>query len=442
MIRSLGKTANPANTISSVLDGGFDTCVTFEFDHIQHYSTGLKITVGVICYYGEDQLRAAFTTELDSLSKAVAKQSESDSHAYKILLEDLDLSDINLKVPLKLDTLLIPKPWGQEIWYTGIEERGICTIQKIPLPWILDVFASIITGTQDLTPILLKILDPSPHEVYGDLYFELHRKKREVYVVTHIDKNAWPDSTGEIRFGFCPDKVNSYAEEQQFKDAYLASVEEYQHVRNKIDAKLDELRSNTQVGENEMVSMETINEWHSEIDPALAAQEKKLRNAMNEFTAQRNLNVGDVVHVNPHVPHSLQHGVRVIEFQTPHYERYILSFAQKVLTQNHWDTKKALDHARLDIEKEPEIQQISETESLIADFGEFKATRIVLQPGMDKVIDIDTYCLVVGVEGTLKLGKQRLDPEDGYYVSACANSVEIRNTSPKPATLLIAQPAH
>ena len=440
MIRSLGKTANPADTISSLLAGGFDNCVTFEFDHIQYYSTGLKISVGVICYYGEHDFRAAFTTELDSLDKAVAEQSDGAGHAYKNLLADLELIDINLQAPLKLDTLLIPKPWGQEIWYTGIEERGICTIQKIPLPWILEVFASIFTGTRDLTPILLKILDPSPHEVHGDLYFELHREKREVYVVTHIDKYAWPDSTGKIRFGFCPDKVNSYADEQQFKDAYLASVEEYRQVRNKIDSKLDELRSHARVGEDEIVSMETINEWQSEIDPALAAQEKKLRNAMNEFTAQRNLNVGDVVHVNPRVPHSLQHGVRVIEFQTPHYERHILSFAQKVLTQNHWDTKKALDHARLDIEKEPEIQQISEAESLIADFEEFKATRIVLQPGMDRVIDIDTYCLVVGVEGTLKLGKQRLDPEDGYYIPACANSVEIRNTSQKPATLLIAQP--
>ena len=164
-----------------------------------------------------------------------------------------------------------------------------------------------------------------------------------------------------------------------------------------------------------------------------------LRDAMNEFTAQRNLHVGDVINVNPHVPHSLQHGVRVVEFQTPHYERYILSFAQKVLTQDHWDTERALDHVQLDLE-ETEVQEISETESLVADFEEFRATRIVLQPGMDKVIDADTYCLVIGVKGRVELGKQRLDPEDGYYITACASPVEIRNTSPEPATCLIAQP--
>ena len=441
MIKSLGKTTNPANTISGLLQGSDEGCVAFEFDHTQHYSTGLKITLGVICYYGKDELRAAFSTDLDSLNKALDTQSGNARRSYKILLADLQLVDINLRAPLKLDRLLIPKPWGQEIWYTGIEERGVCSIHKIPLPWILEVFASVITGTRELTPILLKILDPSPHEVYGDLYFELHQKKREVYIVTHIDKNAWPDSTGKIRLGFCPDKVNSYADAQQFKDAYLASVEAYRQVRNKIDAKFDEFRLNTQAEEDEPGSMETIKEWQDKIEPELAEQEMNLRDAMNEFTAQRNLHVGDVIHVNPHVPHSLQHGVRVVEFQTPHYERYILSFAQKVLTQDHWDTERALDLVRLDTKQEAEMQQISETECLIADFAEFKVTRVVLQSGMHKMIETDTYCLVIGVEGSLELGQQRLNPEDGYYIPACAKPLKAINTSLKPATLLIARPA-
>lgn len=439
MINSLGKITNPASTVSSLLERGFDTCVTFEFDHMQYYSSCLKITVGVIFSYSKDELRAAFSTELDSLNKAVAKQSGGVKHSYKKLLAELELADINLLAPLKLDTLRIPKPWGQEIWYTGIEERGVCTIQSIPLPWILEVFASIITGSQELTPILLKILDPSPHEVYGDLYFELHQKKREVYIVTHIDKNAWPAATGKIRLGFCRDKIGSYADEQHFKDAYLASVVAYRQVRDKIDAKFDEFRSNAQTGEDGPVSHEIVNEWHNKIDPALAAQEKTLRDAMNAFTDQRNLRVGDVIQVNPQIPHSLQHGVRVVEFQTPHYERYILSFAQKVLTQKQWDTEKALAHVQLNVE-ESEIKQISDTESLVADFEEFKATRIVLQPGVNKMIDADTYCLMIGVEGSVELGQQQLNPEDGYYIPACASPVEIRNTSPEPATFLIAQP--
>jgi len=440
MIKSLGKVFNPTKAVSSLLDTGEETCVTFEFDHVQHYSTGLSITIAVVCYYNEGELHAAFTTDLDSLSKTIDEQADGFQHAYTNLIEALQLSDINLKIPLKLDTGQIPKPWGREIWYTGIEERGICTIQGVPLPWILDAFATIITGTKKLTPILLKILDPSPREVLGDLYFELHRKKREVYVVTHVDENAWSDSVGEIRLGFNPDIIDDYADEQQFKDAYLTSVNNYRLVRDKIDNRLDEIRSEAQVAEDGLVPAKTVSDWYSKIDPSLLTQEQHLREAMNLFTAKCSLQVGDVIQVNPRVPHSLQHGVRVIEFQTPHYERYILSFAQKVLTQNQWDTKEALDQAQISSVGVTEIQQLSETESLIADFEEFKVTRILLQPGTDETIDADHYCLVISVEGSLTLGKQQLLPEEGYYIPACADPVAISNTGTQPATLLIAQP--
>lgn len=42
---------------------------------------------------------------------------------------------------LVLDPIKIPKPWGQEIWYTGIETRGQSNISAqgftTPLPWVL-----------------------------------------------------------------------------------------------------------------------------------------------------------------------------------------------------------------------------------------------------------------------------------------------------------------
>ena len=44
--------------------------------------------------------------------------------------------------------------------------------------------------------ILLKVLDPHPEPVRGDLYFEVHEHKREVYVVTAVDRNAWPGRPG------------------------------------------------------------------------------------------------------------------------------------------------------------------------------------------------------------------------------------------------------
>jgi hypothetical protein len=163
---------------------------------------------------------------------------------------------------------------------------------------------------------LLKILDPSSTPVLGDLYFELHEEKREVYVVTHIDREAWPDGVGYIRYGFAPERVGQFANEAEFRSAYLAAVQAYESVRRALDS-LPE---------------------GAEPDRELLALEPVLREGMNSFTGLRALRVGDVVEVPLLVPHALLHGVRTVEFQTPTYERKILSFAQKVLTQDHWDT--------------------------------------------------------------------------------------------------------
>jgi hypothetical protein len=356
----------------------------------------------------------------------------------------LALPDIDLAAPMKLDRIHIPKPWGQEIWYTGIEQRGVCGVQTIPLPWLLDVFGALLTGTNEVTPILLKILDPLPDEIYGDLYFELHNEKREVYVVTHVDNRAWPDSVGKIRYGFSQAKISEYADAQTFKEAYLEAVKAYHQVRKQIDARLDGLRSNHQVGKNDIVPVATRKQWQKEIDPHLLKREEVLRKAMNSFSALRDLRPGDVVQVHPHTPHSLQHGVRVIEFQTPHYERYILSFAQKVVTQDHWDTEKALDQVQLEAAGIAEIEitdaGAADLEPIIADFEEFTATRILLKPGMNWTLKAETYCLVIGVQGTATIGNDSMQPEDGYYIAAPSQPVSICNNSSVAATFLVARP--
>ena len=46
--------------------------------------------------------------------------------------------------------------------------------------------------------ILLKTLNPVAEKTIGDLYYELHEKKWEVYIVTEIDKTAWPSGKGII----------------------------------------------------------------------------------------------------------------------------------------------------------------------------------------------------------------------------------------------------
>ena len=52
---------------------------------------------------------------------------------------------------------------------------------------------------------------------------------------------------------------------------------------------------------------------------------------------------GDAIRIGPLIPHSLRHGVRVAEVQTPVYERLIISFNQKVLTQKGWNTDEAFE---------------------------------------------------------------------------------------------------
>ncbi|HEY0892221.1 MAG TPA: hypothetical protein VGE32_04125, partial [Cellvibrio sp.] len=149
-----------------------------------------------------------------------------------------------ISAPWLLAPVHIPKPWGQEIWYTGIEARGQAGVVgnngNIPLPWLLELMSGRI-GLPDRTqPILLKVLDPLSDEVFGDLYFELHQAKQEVYVVTHINQKAWPEGVGAIQLGFVPRVRQRYKSDKEFKQAYLDSVKAYEYVRRLLDTQLDD----------------------------------------------------------------------------------------------------------------------------------------------------------------------------------------------------------
>jgi len=434
MIQFLGLVSDPADTMLNLhklnlQQHSGESCAYFQFNHCQYYSDNETKLISVVCYANKNQLRVAISADHESIQRAIqigekkrdAKINDAGGEnefriIYDRIVAETGIADIDLLSPLRLNTVTIPKPWGQEIWYTGIEERGVCSVQGVPLPWILELVGPLLTGTKSLSPILLKILDPLPQEITGDLYFELHQEKREVYIVTHVDKTAWPDSVGKIRYGFNPEKIDSYENEQQFKSAYLASVNEYKNVRQEIDLN------------------------PAENNPELEAKEESLRKAMDEYTSLKSLRVGDVIQVQPFTPHSLQHGVRVIEFQTPHFERFILSFAQKVLTQDHWDTEEAVQCVRF---SEPDETNTPEDESLIADFEEFSVTRLALEPGIDKFIEGiegNVYSLIIGVQGEAKVNNMLLLPEEGFYIPACVDSLTISNTGTDQATILIARP--
>src|SRR5690606_10110912 len=108
-------------------------------------------------------------------------------------------------------------------------------------------------GVDAHEPALLKILDPLPEEVFGDLYFELHQEKREVYVVTHVDAGAWPDGCGAIRFGFNQAERQKAPSDEDFRQQFLRAVADYEQVRRIIDRYCDSIRAQKGISLNEAV---------------------------------------------------------------------------------------------------------------------------------------------------------------------------------------------
>lgn len=255
-----------------------------------------------------------------------------DGHAYS--LDD----------PQPLQPVAIPKLWGQEIWFTGMEARGESRVgagRSLPLGTYLALAPEHISAGQ--TPVLLKILDPLPVPVLGELYLEVHETKQEVYVVTSVDPATWPDGVGRIRYGISEEKRRACGSDDAFRTAFLSALNEYEDLRRQIDEGAD----------------------------GLAEKEAAARARTLTFTDERPLAVGDTIAVPVWVPHSLQPGVQVVEFQTPTYERYILSSSQKVLTQDGWDSAHAVANMRLDTPDHAPPEQISEDVQRIVRFDDF-----------------------------------------------------------------------
>ena len=272
----------------------------------------------------------------------------------------------------------------------------------------------------------MKILDPAPQPVTGDLYFELHEQKREVYVVTAVDKAAWPDGIGAIRFGFKAERLAEYASESAFKQAFSQAVKAYEQVRRQLDA---QPKLNTA--------------------GALYTQEKELRAAMENFTEFLPLQVGDVVKVPCLTPHALQHGVRTVEFQTPVYERLIVSFAQKVLTQDHWDTDKAIELMSLQADLNNDFEQLAASDESavgvkierIVDFADFEVRRYSLPAGQQIQLQAaDDYALLMAIKGEVPVNEQLLHAEQTVFLPKAWAGALIENTSTAEMCFLIAHP--
>lgn len=322
----------------------------------------------------------------------------------------------NYSTPVRLMPVFIPKPWGQEIWFTGMEARGESRVSladgtEVPISRWLN--ADPVASSANEPVLLLKILDPLPEPVRGDLYFEVHAEKREVYIVTHVDPKAWPDGSGGIRFGMSQEKRLELGDER-LRHAYLSAVQSYEKVRRAIDA-------GTQ-------------------SPFLVMQEMALRKRMDSFTHVRPLVIGDVVHVGTWFPHALQHGVRVVEFQTATYERLIVSFAQKVLTQNHWDTETAVARMSLEPGVIQEPEPISTGIERIARFDHFNVWQIRHDAGECTLPPHIPYAVVMGVGGASRVGALVLQAEEAALIPRAALADTCFNVLGPEGSLLIAAP--
>ena len=431
------------HTCASALAGAGGNRALFAHRHRASYLPGApEIRLWVAAERGPQGLRVAAVPAGES-ARPVDMGQDAAAFARRFGVPLIDLGGA-----LRLEPVTVPKPWGREIWFTGIEARGQALVggegEGMPLPWLLSIAPREVLGEVSGALTLLKILDPLPDPVYGDLYFELHEEKREVYVVTGIDRRSWPDGVGAIRYGFDPGVRARYPSDHAFRTAYLARVRDYEEVRRQIQALEDGWRMQEGYGARDPVPAATLRRWRAALPSELRRRETERRQVMERFTLLRRIRVGDVVRVPLRLPHALQHGVRTVEFQTPVYERRILSFAQKVLTQDHWDTELAVAQMHLAPPPQPEFTAVREqpgvTRERIVEFDDFRVDRVALDPGAGWELALrGRYALVMGLSGAPLVAGQRLAEERAMLLPAAAGRIELRAGSDS-ALLLIAQP--
>ena len=86
----------------------------------------------------------------------------------------------------------------------------------------------------------------------------------------------------------------------------------------------------------------------------LVEQEQHAKTELESFVGWKNLKVDSFRrNLRPTFSTTWRRGYRI---QTPVYERFIISFDQKVLTQNHWDVESAFEVMKL---KTPKLRRLS-----------------------------------------------------------------------------------
>lgn len=433
---------------SAALDGCGESPGVYSLELKQPYLPGSPSKLLYVACWREQGCRKVIVTDREQAASWGIEHplyvSEMAQLAKSVGAPIIKVDDIWRLVPVD-----ISKPWGREIWLTGIESRGVshvgCEQASVPLPWLIALAPSRLLGSGLDTPGLLKILDPLPEEVYGDLYFELHQEKREVYVISEIDSRAWPGGVGEIHYGFDPAVRALYPDDASFRAEFGKAVAEYRLVRGEIDRIYDSFRKASGFEPDQPLPAGQLRSWSAELPSGLRDEEERLRKAMDTFKYKLPLRVGDVVKISPLSPHALQHGVRAVEFQTPVYERKILSFGQKVLTQAHWDTEEAVGMMSLNAGCIESLPLIMEHDAVcleqVVTFDDFAVQRLTLDPGgRFDFDDVGCYTLIMLISGYLNVAGSEMERLQAALIPASATSASLCNESDSTAVCLLYRP--
>ncbi len=326
----------------------------------------------------------------------------------------------DLEAPVRLEPVVVAKPWGREVWYSGIEARGesrvVTSGGTLALSTYLALAPRRLGGDHPVT--LIKRLEPRPQPLLGELYFEVHRQKHELYVVTAVDRSLYPDGAGELLLGLDQRKRREFPDDNACRSALGAALAAYEAARRAVDAS-------------------------GSPDAAALAREADTRRRARAFAALTTVHEGDVVVVPAGIPHALQPGVQVVELQTPTYEREILWSTRQVLTQDRWDGARAVQWLSLDPAPSPRIEDPGKAAQHIAAFADFGVSRITLSAGCAFEIPPGiSQALCVCLEGAARIattaGCLTLEAGEVALLPAAANSRTLEAAGASAQLLLTA----
>ncbi|MFA5103988.1 MAG: hypothetical protein WC527_02295 [Candidatus Margulisiibacteriota bacterium] len=337
--------------------------------------------------------------------------------------------------PLLLLGSPLEKAWGFEHTFTMIDPRQVNDVsddlgRTAKLPDVLNLFPEGFGINPETNLILLKILKPGSTPIKSDLYLEVHWEKEEAYVVTKIDREAWPDGVAQIVCGLDPDLLELY--KYNFAESWEA--------RYKADFK----------AASDAYRIEVYEKYTANGESAPEEVESKLRQEVYRFIGKKDVREGDVLVFPKGTVHSLQHGIQVAEILTPHYERgIILPTPQKVTSfGGDWSTDKAFDAMIMRSYESPDFNLVAnpfghQIDDLVSfQMGNYllRAHRVYMESGgifndnTEYYPNLRSYHMLLPISGKLTVSSNIADslligPEHGLIIPASTGEYVVGNPS-------------